>query len=266
MNLILIDYENVQPSNLDLLDPSQYFIMLCLGAKQKSLPTQLVKSLIKFGQHCQIVECPKTGKNALDFVIVDEMARITTKHQFHSLYIISKDKGFDAIISYYLILNRVQVAKRLDSHTLLFENQLIEDNSVDSILTQSLQSNDETTSLTEREIAILKVQKEIDRLQKISLRTLPKKTETKLNWIKNILQDPTLSLDEIKSISEQVKFPSTETNFQLYIEQARKKLNSLDKHQRPNKPKSKMNWVINFFNGKPLTETQLKQIRQKIFK
>ncbi len=38
----------------------------------------------------------------LDFIIIDTMARITTERHFDELYIVSKDKGFDSIISHYL--------------------------------------------------------------------------------------------------------------------------------------------------------------------
>ncbi|MFZ7157754.1 PIN domain-containing protein [Avibacterium gallinarum] len=251
MKLIFIDYENIQPKTLDYLSPNDHFIVLCIGENQKLLPVMLIKSLMMFGQNCRIIECPKAGKNALDFIIVDEMARITTEFQFDSLYIISKDKGFDSIIHYYLTKERIKQAERLDS--------------IDYIPKANHHSidNSQTKNMT---IFASKIQEQIDKINKISPRSLPNKPQSQFNWVNALLKDENLSEKEVKTLINMVDFSLEKpTKLDVYIDRAKTKLNSLDKRTHPNKLASQMNWLKNFFQGNNLNTTQINEIRQKVF-
>ena len=77
MKHLLIDFENVQPQNLDNLPTDGIHIWLFLGAVHKSLPVSLVKSLLRFGERTHLVQLQKTGKNALDFYLSYYLGQIT---------------------------------------------------------------------------------------------------------------------------------------------------------------------------------------------
>ncbi|MEE6075967.1 MULTISPECIES: PIN domain-containing protein [Avibacterium] len=254
MKLIFIDYENVQPKTLDYLSPDDHFIVLCIGENQKSLPVALIKSLMMFGHNCRIIECPKAGKNALDFIIVDEMARITTEYQFNSLYIISKDKGFDSIIHYYLTKERIKQAKRLDNINNIFQSSQTNQHSID---------NSQTKNMT---ILASKIQKQIDKINKISPKSLPSKSQSQFNWVNALLKDENLSEKEVKTLIKMVDFsPAQPTKLKSYVDRAKAKLNSLEKRHHPNKLETQTNWLKSFFRGDGLNTSQISEIRQIIF-
>ena len=48
MKHLLIDFENVQPQNLDNLPTDGIHIWLFIGVQHKMLPVSLVKSLLRF--------------------------------------------------------------------------------------------------------------------------------------------------------------------------------------------------------------------------
>ena len=68
-NYVLIDFENVVPDNLELLDQEWIKVLLFVGKNQTKLPFALVKVVQKLGTRAQYIEMMGTGHNALDFHI-----------------------------------------------------------------------------------------------------------------------------------------------------------------------------------------------------
>ena len=66
-NYVLIDFENVTPDNLDLLDQEWIRVFLFVGKNQTKLPFPMVKAIQKLGSRAEYVEMTGTGHNALDF-------------------------------------------------------------------------------------------------------------------------------------------------------------------------------------------------------
>jgi NACalpha-BTF3-like transcription factor len=277
MKLVLIDYENVQPETINILLPEESFVVVCVGVKQKMLPLELVKSLIHFGQNCQIIESYGVGKNALDFIIIDTMARITTERHFDELYIVSKDKGFDSIISHYLTLKRVAFAKRVDDieelNSLRVENNVISDRLSLPLLTSPCAliapnptkvSSEERSYPTSIEQAILKVQQQLIKISVKSIHSIPKTEKSRLNWIKNELKEEDLSDKQIKFIMEQVNFP--ENTLISYIKRAVAHLQTIEKKHYPKTLEKRINWLKNFFKKETLSEQNIKEIALKVFK
>nr|WP_240638031.1 PIN domain-containing protein [Neisseria meningitidis] len=62
MKHLLIDFENVQPQNLDKLLTENTHIWLFIGVLHKMLPISLVQSLLRFGERVHLVQLQKTGK------------------------------------------------------------------------------------------------------------------------------------------------------------------------------------------------------------
>lgn len=98
INYVLIDFENVQPKNLNLLETQPFKVYVFIGANQVKLPRHVVVAMQALGSNAEYIEIDGSGPNALDFHIayyIGELAAADPDGQFH---IISKDKGFDPLI------------------------------------------------------------------------------------------------------------------------------------------------------------------------
>ena len=97
---ILIDYENVQPRNLEILARYPFRVIVFFGMNQTRVSRDFLKASLLIKNGVEIVEMSGNGKNALDFHIayyVGELAAKEPKAQFH---IISRDTGFDPLIKH----------------------------------------------------------------------------------------------------------------------------------------------------------------------
>ena len=99
-NYVLIDFENVMPENLDLLDQEWIKVMLFVGMNQTKLPFAVVKAIQKLGSRAQYVEMAGTGHNALDFHIAYYIGRIAVTDKDAYFHIVSNDTGFDPLIAH----------------------------------------------------------------------------------------------------------------------------------------------------------------------
>lgn len=99
-NYLLIDFENVQPESIALLEGLEFRILLFVGAHQTKIPLALATQLQQLGERARYIRIEGNGPNALDFHIaftIGELARADPEGYFH---IISKDTGFDPLIRY----------------------------------------------------------------------------------------------------------------------------------------------------------------------
>lgn len=99
-NYIFIDFENVQEMGLERIANKPVKVMLILGERHKSLPLKLVKLIQKYPTQVQLVETVLNGKNALDFVLAYEIGVASEKDSNGYFHILSRDKGFDAVIKH----------------------------------------------------------------------------------------------------------------------------------------------------------------------
>ncbi len=113
MKHLLIDFENVQPQNLDKLPAEDTHVWLFLGALHKMLPVSLVKSLLRFGERAHLVHLQKTGKNALDFYLSYYLGQITATDQADQIGILSRDGGYDVLVEHILENQQAQGIVRL---------------------------------------------------------------------------------------------------------------------------------------------------------
>ena len=102
MKHLLIDFENVQPQNLDNLPTDGIHIWLFIGVQHKMLPVSLVKSLLRFGERAHLVQLQKTGKNALDFYLSYYLGQITATDPEAQIGILSRDGGYDVLVEHIL--------------------------------------------------------------------------------------------------------------------------------------------------------------------
>lgn len=100
MKYILIDFENIQPTEIQINKlPIDFNILLFLGVNNKTLPVDLAKSLHRF-KSIEFISIQKQGKNGLDFCLSYYIGRIIEKDKNTNIYILSKDKGYDPLINY----------------------------------------------------------------------------------------------------------------------------------------------------------------------
>lgn len=100
-NYVLIDYENVQPDSLALLDREEFRIRLFIGANQASLKRNVAIAMQRLGPaRAEYVEISGNGPNALDFHIAYYIGCLSAADRDAFFHIISKDTGFDLLIAH----------------------------------------------------------------------------------------------------------------------------------------------------------------------
>lgn len=99
-SFVLVDFENVQPKNLDPLRKTDHLIKIFLGQAQSKLSTEFVKMLLPFGPRVELIRVDGNGNNALDFHIAYFVGRLACEAPGAAIQIVSKDTGFDPLIRY----------------------------------------------------------------------------------------------------------------------------------------------------------------------
>jgi hypothetical protein len=99
-NYIYVDYENVHEADFGRLAGRPAHVTLVLGERHKTLPVALVKLIQRHASQITLIETGLTAKNALDFVLACEVGAQTARDPLGFFHILSRDKGFDAVIRY----------------------------------------------------------------------------------------------------------------------------------------------------------------------
>ena len=119
-NYVLIDFENVQPRNLELLTKHPFKVFVFVGANQTKVSFDLADSMQLLGNNAQYIKICGNGQNALDFHVAYYIGELAAKDPDAYFHIISKDKGFDPLIKHLSSRNiRVQREKDLAEIPLL---------------------------------------------------------------------------------------------------------------------------------------------------
>ena len=105
INYVLIDFENVVPEHIDLLDQEWIRLFLFVGETQKKIPFPIVKAVQKMGARAEYISINGNGPNALDFHIAYYIGTISAKDSDAYFHIISKDQGFDPLVAHLKALD-----------------------------------------------------------------------------------------------------------------------------------------------------------------
>jgi hypothetical protein len=97
-NYVLIDYENVQPSAMAVLDQEHFKVIVFVGAGQAKITFEVASALQQMGSRARYVRISGNGSNALDFHIAFYVGQLATQEPDAYFHIISKDTGFDPLI------------------------------------------------------------------------------------------------------------------------------------------------------------------------
>ena len=177
-NYILIDYENVQPKNLAILNGHPVKVIVFVGANQAKVPFDLASSLQTLGNNAKYVKIGGNGSNALDFHIAFYIGQMAERDSDAYFHIISKDTGFDPLIK-HLKEKKIYSQREKDLSEILF-----------------LRISNATTS-SEKIAAIVK---------SLSARghARPRKVKTLANTINSLFMK-TLEESELMSLIEQLR-------------------------------------------------------------
>lgn len=97
-NYIFVDFENIQEVDLALVAGKSVTVFFILGERHRTLPVELVNQLLAHAGQVRVIRTGQAGKNALDFVLACELGRQTALDAEGYFHILSKDKGFDALV------------------------------------------------------------------------------------------------------------------------------------------------------------------------
>ena len=127
--VILVDWENVQPELLPGLDLDGVRLVVFLGPHQSKLPFAVVDAVQKFGDRAEYVKVSKQGKDALDMHIAFHIGRLSCQLADAYFHLISKDTDYDPLIihlkerfgifaSRWTALSAIPVIRRAQAKTL----------------------------------------------------------------------------------------------------------------------------------------------------
>lgn len=97
-NIVLIDFESVQPSSIAALEEDHYRVMVFVGATQAKLPFDVVLAIQRMADRAEYVKISGAGPNALDFHIAYYIGKLAAQDPTAFFHVISKDTGFDPLI------------------------------------------------------------------------------------------------------------------------------------------------------------------------
>lgn len=99
-NYIFVDFENVREVDFDRIANRPVKVIVVLGEQHKRLPVDLVKKLLRHARQIELIETGRAGKNALDLVLAQHIGAARTADPHGYFHIVSKDKGFDALVGH----------------------------------------------------------------------------------------------------------------------------------------------------------------------
>ncbi len=99
-NIVLIDFENVQPESLEQLAQDHFRVVMFVGANQTKLPFDIAASMQKLGSRAEYIKVSGSGPNALDFHIAYYIGSMSAEDPLACFHIVSKDAGFDPLIQH----------------------------------------------------------------------------------------------------------------------------------------------------------------------
>lgn len=112
-NYVLIDFENVQPKNLEILVKHPFQIFVFVGANQTKIPFDLATTMQSFGDNGKYIKISGNGQNALDFHIAFYVGQLSLQDPDGYFHIISKDTGFDPLIK-HLRTQKIRIHREKD--------------------------------------------------------------------------------------------------------------------------------------------------------
>lgn len=93
---------------------------LFLGPRTAKLDISIVESLLTHADQVHLIRSPKSGKNALDFVLAFYLGQAAAAEPKAFFHIVSKDQGFDSLVE-LLQSKKIKTKRHDDWSSLTFE-------------------------------------------------------------------------------------------------------------------------------------------------
>ena len=100
INYVLIDYENVQPTDVQMLNQDYFYVVVFLGVNQTKISSDMAMIFQEMGSRAKYIKISGNGPNALDFHIAFYVGQLTGQYPDAYFHIISNDTGFDPLIQH----------------------------------------------------------------------------------------------------------------------------------------------------------------------
>lgn len=97
---IFVDFESVQDIDLALIEGKPVKVFLFIGEQQNKMNVELMMQVHRLHNQVQMIKMECAGKNALDFVLAHHTGLQTAADAQGYIHILSKDKGFDALVNH----------------------------------------------------------------------------------------------------------------------------------------------------------------------
>lgn len=98
--VILVDWENVQPELLPALNLEGTLVLVFIGPHHHKLPFPLVQAVQKLGERAQYVQVSKQGNDALDMHIAFYIGKLAAELTDAYFHIIAKDRDYDPLVAH----------------------------------------------------------------------------------------------------------------------------------------------------------------------
>ena len=99
-NIVLIDFESVQPDSLAELNQDHFKVLVFIGSNQTRMPVEVVTAMQGMGERAEYVRISGNGRNALDFHIAFYIGKLAERDPSAFFHIISKDTGYDPLVQH----------------------------------------------------------------------------------------------------------------------------------------------------------------------
>lgn len=98
--IILVDWENVQPELLPALNLEGTRVIVFIGPHQNKLPFATVQAVQMLGERAQYVQVSKQGNDALDMHIAFYIGQLAAEFKDAYFHVIAKDRDYDPLIAH----------------------------------------------------------------------------------------------------------------------------------------------------------------------
>ena len=177
---LFIDYENLQNIRLTDLNRENLHVLIFVGKNQHAIPFGLVTDAQLFGDRLEWIKIEREGRNNLDFHICFVMGQLDTKLDKNAAFVVlSRDKGFDAVVQY--INGRGRPCSRLES-----VGPVLPPPSIESLLQAAAEPVDpaDLPPLTEEDL-----ERVINRITRMQRRNRPSRARSLRNFLEDFGRD-----------------------------------------------------------------------------
>jgi hypothetical protein len=100
LNVVLIDYENLQPVVAEALAAPIFKVWVFVGAQQAKVKFDLVDLLQRKGEDARVIKMRSSGRNALDFHMSYYLGKLSTEQPDAYFHLIAEDTGMDPLVEH----------------------------------------------------------------------------------------------------------------------------------------------------------------------